>query len=76
MARPYFILASTVHRTGRRHARAAAGGHRGPELNKRRPTLACRGRRFISLALIAPDGGTWKLSVDDVGALHTELVPR
>jgi hypothetical protein len=28
------------------------------------------------LALIAPDGSTYRVLVDDAGALHTELVPR
>ena len=28
------------------------------------------------LALIAPDGSTWRLTVDDTGFLHTEQVPR
>jgi hypothetical protein len=30
--------------------------------------------RFIGL--LSPDGTTWKLSVDNTGAVHTEVVPR
>jgi hypothetical protein len=28
------------------------------------------------LGLISPNGTTWKVSIDDAGALHTEAVPR
>jgi hypothetical protein len=28
------------------------------------------------LALIAPDGSTWRIEIDVAGALHTSVVPR
>ncbi len=28
------------------------------------------------LALIAPDGSTWRIEIDDAGVLHTSVVPR
>jgi hypothetical protein len=31
---------------------------------------------FPYIGLSAPDGSTWKLSVDNAGAVHTEQVPR
>lgn len=31
---------------------------------------------FPSLLLIAPDGGVWRVTVDDAGVLSTEPVPR
>ena len=31
---------------------------------------------FPFIGLRSPDGSTWKLSVDDTGALSTEAVPR
>jgi hypothetical protein len=31
---------------------------------------------FKFLGLISPNGTTWKISIDDAGALHTEAVPR
>jgi hypothetical protein len=31
---------------------------------------------FPMIGLSSPDGTTWKLSVDDAGALHIEAVPR
>jgi hypothetical protein len=35
-----------------------------------------QGTAFPFLALIAPDGSTWRVQVDATGALITELVPR
>lgn len=31
---------------------------------------------FHFLALISDDGTTWRLTVDNAGALHTQAVPR
>jgi hypothetical protein len=31
---------------------------------------------FPFIGLMAPDGSTWKLSVDNAGALHADQVPR
>ncbi len=28
------------------------------------------------LALISPNGTTWRIEIDDAGALHTSVVPR
>lgn len=28
------------------------------------------------LAIIAPDGGVWRIEIDNAGALHSTLVPR
>jgi hypothetical protein len=28
------------------------------------------------VGLLSPDGTTWKLSVDNAGVVHTEVVPR
>ena len=28
------------------------------------------------VGMLSPNGTTWRLTVDDAGALHTEMVPR
>jgi hypothetical protein len=45
------------------------------ELN-RKANQGVQGTAQHFLALIAPDGSTYRVLVDDAGALHTELVPR
>lgn len=45
------------------------------ELN-RKANAGHAGPAYAFLGLIAPDGATWRLTVDSAGALHTEQVPR
>jgi hypothetical protein len=42
----------------------------------RKADAGLQGPAFHFLALIAPDGSTWRVLVDDTGALSTEVVPR
>lgn len=73
MARPYHPPAPFAAPVGGTLEQRLAGI--AAELNKK-ADAGVQGPAFHFLALIAPDGGTWNLTVDDVGALHTELVPR
>jgi hypothetical protein len=45
------------------------------ELNKK-ANAGIAGPAYHFLGLIAPDGGNWRVYVDNAGVLHTELVPR
>jgi hypothetical protein len=45
------------------------------ELN-RKANAGLAGPAFVFVGLIAPDGSTYRLTVDDAGVLHTEQVPR
>jgi hypothetical protein len=45
------------------------------ELN-RKANAGLAGPAFRFVGLIAPDGSTYRLTVDDAGVLHTEQVPR
>ena len=45
------------------------------ELNKK-ADAGIQGPAFHFMALISPDGSTWRVLVDNTGALSTELVPR
>ena len=45
------------------------------ELNKKL-NAGLAGPAFAFVGLIAPDGSTYRLTVDDAGVLHTEQVPR
>jgi hypothetical protein len=73
MARPYHppapFLAPTTGSTDQKLALIAA------ELNKK-ADQGVQGTAFQFMALISPDGSTWRVLVDNAGALSTELVPR
>jgi hypothetical protein len=42
----------------------------------RKADAGVQGPAFHFLALIAPDGSTWRIEIDTAGALHTTQVPR
>ena len=42
----------------------------------RKADKGLQGPAYHFLALIDPTGGTWRITVDAAGALHTEAVPR
>jgi len=42
----------------------------------RKADKGVQGPAFHFLGLISANGTTWRLTVDDAGALHTEAVPR
>lgn len=42
----------------------------------RKADAGVQGPAFHFLALIAPDGSTWRIEIDTAGALHTSVVPR
>jgi hypothetical protein len=46
------------------------------EAINRKADQGLQGTAFRFLALIAPDGSTWRLEIDTAGALHTTVVPR
>lgn len=45
------------------------------EINKK-ANSGIAGPAYQFLGLIAPDGSSWRLTIDDAGVLHTERVPR
>jgi len=45
------------------------------ELNKK-ANAGLTGPAYRFVDLIAPDGSSWRVTIDDLGALHTEQVPR
>lgn len=45
------------------------------ELN-RKANAGIQGPASPFLALIAPDGSTWRITIDDAGAIHTQQAPR
>ncbi|HXI58309.1 MAG TPA: hypothetical protein VNO55_19715 [Polyangia bacterium] len=45
------------------------------ELN-RKANAGTAGPAFRFIGMISPNGTTWRLSVDDAGVVHTEVVPR
>ena len=42
----------------------------------RKADAGVQGPAFHFLALIAPDGSSWRVTIDDAGAIQTEQVPR
>jgi len=45
------------------------------ELN-RKANAGLAGPAYRFIGLISPNGSTWRVTVDDLGVLHTEAVPR
>jgi hypothetical protein len=42
----------------------------------RKADAGVQGPAYQFLALISPDGSTWRVMVDDAGAISTQQVPR
>jgi hypothetical protein len=45
------------------------------ELNKK-ANAGIGGPAYRFLGLIAPDGSSWRVTIDNAGVIHTEQVPR
>jgi hypothetical protein len=73
MARPYHPPAPfTAPVSGNLEQRLAAIAD---ALNKK-ADAGVQGPAYHFIALISPNGSTYRILVDDAGALHTEIVPR